>query len=547
MRRGHRSFNSVTAGAIAIVIVAIAVFFAFTKANPFSNKYELHAVFESVNNLGVNSPVRVAGIDVGKVKKVESTGDGSGMAKVTMEIEDRGLPIKRDATLKVRSRLFLEGNYFVELRPGTPSAPELKSGATIPPSQTAFPVQFGQVLTALQSDTREDLQVLFRELAAGYSGTGPVGLNQLFEYQERAYKNTALVNAALLGRERHDLSRLLDGQAKVFGALSRDEDALANLVTDLNTTIGALASESENLRLTIPALRDVLRVGEPALRSLDGSLPSIRAFARDALPGARTSRATLDAQIPFIRQARGLVSEQEARGLVRDLRPTVPALTQLNRNSALTFQQTRAMSSCQNKVLLPFSRTPIPDPAFAGTHSGEPFFEESPRAFVGLAGESRGADANSAFFRVLAGTGPTTVFSTGENGERLFGQLPQAFAGTRPPKPPSNPVFRPDLPCEIQETPDLNTPAGPGDSTTRPTPAPGGLPDLTTLLPKDTEDVPIELIEQHLKDKAAGKPTIDPLEFSEEGRKLQARRLRLKPMPDGSYKRIERREQDGDR
>src|SRR5688500_17710045 len=250
--------SPVLAGAIAIGLVAIGVFFAFTKANPFSNKYELHAHSDSANNLGVNSPVRIAGIEVGKVKKVESRGDGSGLAKVTMEIEERGLPIKRDATLKVRSRLFLEGNYFVDLRPGTPSAPELKSGATIPPSQTAYPVQFGQVLTALQSDTREDLQILFRELGTGYSGTAPRGLNLLFENQERAYKNTALVNAALLGRERHDLSRLLDGQAKVFGALSRDEDALANLVTDLNTTVGALASEDENLRLTIPALRDVL-------------------------------------------------------------------------------------------------------------------------------------------------------------------------------------------------------------------------------------------------------------------------------------------------
>ncbi len=533
-----------TAGAIALGVIAIAVFFAFTKANPFADPYELNAVFESANNLGVNSPVRVAGIDVGKVTKVESMGDGSGLAKVTMEIEDRGLPIKRDAKLKVRSRLFLEGNYFVDLQPGTPSAKELASGGTIPPSQTAYPVQFGQVLTALQSDTREDLQVLFRELATGYSGTGPAGLNQVFQYQEPAYRNTALVNAALLGERRHDLSRLLDGQAKVFGALSRDEGALASLVTDLNTTLAALASQSENLRLTIPALRDVLRVGEPALRSLDGSLPSIRAFARDALPGVRSSRATLDAQIPFIRQARGLVSEAEARGLVRDLRPTVPALTQLNERSALTFQQTRALASCQNKVLLPFSRTPIPDPAFAATHSGEPFFEESPRAFVGLAGESRGADANSAFFRVLAGTGPTTVFSTGEQGELLFGQLPQALAGTRPPKPPTNPVFRPDIPCETQETPDLNSPAGPGDSTTRPGGGnPGPLPDLADLLPKDAENVTIDMIEQHLKDRAAGKPTIDPVQFSEQGRKLEAKRLGLKPMPDGSYRRLE----EGDR
>lgn len=542
MRRRRDGMNSMLAGAIALAVIAVAVFFAFTRLNPFADPYELHAVVESANNLGENSPVRIAGVEVGKVKNVQSRGDGSGTAKITMEIEDSGLPIKRDATLKIRSRLFLEGNYFVDLRPGTPSAEELKSGGTLPPSQTAYPVQFGQVLTALQSDTREDLQTLLRELATGYGGGGPAGLNMLFRYQEPAYKNTALVNTALLGEDEHDLSRLLKGQAKVFGALSRDENALRNLVTDLNTTIAAFASEDDNLRLTIPALRDVLTVGRPALQSLDRSLPSIRAFARDALPGARTSRATLDAQIPFIRQARGLVSEAEGRGLVRDLRPTVPALARLNRGSTLTFAQTRALASCQNTVLLPFSKTPINDPAFADTHSGEAFYEESPRAFVGLAGESRQADANSAFFRVLAGTGPTTVFSTGETGERIFGQLPQPFAGTRPPKPARAPVFRPDIPCETQEPPDLNTPAGPGDSTARPTNPGPVLPDLGEIIPKDEsvnegEDM-IELINAHLKAKARGEPTIDPLEFSAQGRRIQARRLGLEPLPGGRYRRI---------
>ena len=545
MRRRRGGINPILAGGIALVLIAVAVFWAFTKVNPFSNPYELNAVVESANNLGENSPVRIAGIEVGKVKNVQSRGDGSGTAKITMEIKDSGLPIKRDATLKIRSRLFLEGNYFVDLQPGTPSSRELESGATLPPSQTSYPVQFGQVLTALQSDTREDLQTLLRELAAGYSGAGPAGLNELFRFQEPAYKNSSLVSRALLGQEPHDLSRLLEGQAKVFGALSRDEDALRNLVTDLNTTVGAIASEDDNLRLTIPALRDVLTVGRPALASLDRALPSIRAFARDATPGARSSRATLDAQIPFIRQARGLVSEQEGRGLVRDLRPTVPALARLNRGSTRTFAQTRALSSCQNNVLLPFSRTPIIDPAFPDTHSGEPFFEESPRAFVGLAGESRQADANSAFFRVLAGTGPTTVFSTGETGERLFGQLPQALAGTRPPKPPSAPVFRPDLPCENQEPPDLNTPEAPGDSTRRPggpTP-PGLLPDLSDILPKDQsvakgEDM-VELINAHLKAKAKGEPTIDPLEYSAVGRRLKAKRMGLEQLPGGRYRRID--------
>ena len=71
-----------------------------------------------------------------------------------MEIEPRGLPIHADATVKIRPRLFLEGNWFVELQPGSPSAKTVSSGYTIPVTQTADPVQLDQVLDALNTDTR---------------------------------------------------------------------------------------------------------------------------------------------------------------------------------------------------------------------------------------------------------------------------------------------------------------------------------------------------------------------------------------------------------
>src|SRR5205807_8248356 len=99
--------------------------------------------------------VRVAGVDVGKVTSIKRTGN-TGL--VTMEIQSRGLPIHADATAKIRPRIFLEGNWFVELRPGSPSAPTLNSGATLPVTQTSDPVQLDQALDALNTDTRQNLQ-----------------------------------------------------------------------------------------------------------------------------------------------------------------------------------------------------------------------------------------------------------------------------------------------------------------------------------------------------------------------------------------------------
>ena len=518
-------------GVIALVLAVVYTYWAFTKANPLSSPYELHAIFESANNVGVRSPVRIAGIEVGKVTNVEPLDDGSGLANVTMEIDDEGLPIKKDAELKVRSRLFLEGNYFVELHPGSPSAPEVESGHTIPPNQTASPVQFGQLLTALQSDTREELQSIFRELSAAYRGRGARGFNEAIKHWESAYRNTAIVNDATLGQEEHDLTRVLDGQARVFGALSRDEEALRELVTQLNRTVAAFARQEDNLRAAIPELRDVLREGRPALSSLNTALPSIQAFARDALPGARSSRATLDAQIPFIRQARRLVSEAEGRGLARDLRRTVPNLVRLNERSARSFEQSRALARGQNRVLRPFSTTPIPDPAFPN-HTNEAFFEESPRAFVGLSGESRLADANTPFFRTLASTGHTTIQVTGETGERLFGQVGLPILGVRPPRPPEAPVFRPNVPCETQEPPELAAPAGPGDQQVEPNPQ-------RTAAERRRQRIAAQQIEDittHLESTLSGRPSIDPLQFSEDGMELQADLLDLVRTSDGRWR-----------
>ncbi len=77
-----------------------------------------------------------------------------------MTLKDEGLPIHEDATATIRPRLFLEGNFFIDLKPGTPSAPELDGDGEIPVTQTSTSVQIDEVLSALQSDTREELKGL---------------------------------------------------------------------------------------------------------------------------------------------------------------------------------------------------------------------------------------------------------------------------------------------------------------------------------------------------------------------------------------------------
>ena len=467
-----RGMSPFRAGLLAIIVVAVATYFAFSQQNPFSKPYHFTAYFRNANNLKPNAAVRIAGVEVGKVKSVTPADPKTGEAKVEMEIMDKGLPLHKDAQVKVRPRIFLEGNMFVDIQPGTPESPDLKSGGSIPASQTAAPVQFEQVLRILQRDTRSDLQTLLQEFAKGLDGGGAEAFNRSIPYWKPAYRYSSLANDATLGQQPHDLSKLVRAQGQVFHSLSADEQALGDLVTNLNTTFGAFASQDQNLRAAIPALDNVLKVGNPALASLNDALPSLRQFARDALPAAKSSLPTIEQSMPFVTQARRLVSKPELRGLAADLRPTIPGLAKLNANTIPFLEQSRALSACTSNILVPLANKPIPDPIFNIPDST--FLHDSNHGFVGLAGESRNNDGNTPMFHVQQGAGPFSVVQhSADLGTMVsFGGMDFKPEGTMPAKPDKRPVFRPGTPCEKQQVADLNAARGPAEALAHPDPKP---------------------------------------------------------------------------
>ena len=193
----------------------------------------------------------------------------------------------------------------------------------------------------------------------------------------------------------------------------------------------------------------------PALASLNASFPPLRAFAADLRPGVQSSEAALDASIPLFRQLRGLVSENELRGLAADLRPTVPALARLTRESIPLAEENRELASCQNEVVLPWAHDKLEDKQFPAQG---PVYTEAPKAFPGLAGESRSGDANGQWFRVLAAGGTNLV----QLAPGTFGTTTNPILGANPPKPKSRPPLDEKQPCENQVTPDLRSqPADP--------------------------------------------------------------------------------------
>ena len=473
MRR-RKPRSPVTIGLIATGVVVVILFLGFTKDIPFTRPFEVNAVFQSANSIRPGSPVRIAGVEVGKVKEVKPD-EGTDAAVVVLQIDDDGLPLHTDATAKIRPRIFLEGNFFVDLTSGSPSAPKLDDGGTIKVTQTATPVQLDQVLTSLQQDQRQDLKDVLDELAVTLNSkptaaedrsshpsargeTAAESFNDAYDDIPDAERSTAEVFDALLGVEPgRDLSRLLDGTARTTAALIRNENALRGLITNFNATMAAFASESNNLSESISELPTVLASANRAFTSLNAAFPPTRAFAMEILPGVKETPATIDAAFPWIAQARPLMGPKELGGVAQQLAPATEALAKVSRAAIELLPQTNLASRCATDVLLPTGDVVLQDEFTTGVENYKEFFY----TLVGLAGEGQNFDGNGMYVRFQTGGGSQTVSlgsATSSSGQ-LFGNNVAVPLGNRPFYPGKRSPYKPNATCYKQQRPNLNGPA----------------------------------------------------------------------------------------
>jgi ABC-type transporter Mla subunit MlaD len=474
-------------GLIAIALTVLGFYLAFAKSIPFTGDgYTLKAVVQDAQGIRAKAPVRVAGVNVGEVITAEhltdENGDGVDAAVITMKLNDDARPIHDDATLQLRPRLFLEGNLFVDLKTGTPGGEELDSGSVIPLERTSISVQLDQVLTTLQAPIREDLQIFLREFGTALCGTSPPpggcdpgsggeGFREAFRTSPKAYRSTSQVNEALLGTEPGDLVGFVRNFGDTIRALNNRQEQLKDLVTNLRAVTGSFADERQALGVAIDELPLALAEGRPALAKLNEAFPQLRAFSREALPGVQVANKALDDATPFIGQLRNLVSKPELRGLVKDLRPTIPQLARLSRDTVPFFEETRLLSSCFNNVIIPWSNTDIPS---STGEDADVVYKETAFGLTGISGESRSGDANGQYIRVGAGGGTNTIVTPpvpGVNGPGpaapTVGTLVAPILGAEPAMGPKTP-FHPNDPCETQDPPNLDSnvaPAPPGQTT----------------------------------------------------------------------------------
>jgi virulence factor Mce-like protein len=453
--------------AITILLAVAITYYAFSgKQVPFVHHFTMHAVVRNSVDIVPGSPVRIAGIDVGKVTGTSAEGN---LTKVNFELSSNGLPVHRDATVTIRDRLFLEGGYYLQLDPGSPSAPAAGDGFTVPVSNTAYPVQFYQLLSTFDRPTRQSLENALASLNEGLSppagqqatpeNSGVGGFKSAVPQFTPTLRDIAWVTQALHGTAPGDVERLLSSASSVTGTLQGSSSQLADLVTSLNRLSGALVATDGSLGQTISGLDQTLQVAPPTLAAVDRALPPVVNLGVALDPSLKAAPPLVDAVTKSVNQLGAIVAPGERVRLLDALYNTFTGFPSTLRQLGEVFPITKGVTDCLRTHVTPILTQAVPDGSLS---SGRPVWQDFAHLLSGLTAAVQNFDANGYWIRLIS--------SVGDNGISL-GSLPllgqilgvtpgsSGIEGARPQwvGDLTSADFRPDVACSSQPVPTLTT------------------------------------------------------------------------------------------
>ncbi|MGZ4268751.1 MAG: MlaD family protein [Solirubrobacteraceae bacterium] len=287
---------------------------------------------------GQGQTVQIAGVDVGEITNVSLVG---GRAVVTMTMKPKYTPIYKNASALLRPKTGLN-DMVLELTPGDRSAGAAPAGWTIPVSQTLPNVNFDEVLSALDGDTRNYLQLL---VAAGGQGLGGQGksLSAALKRFEPTGRYLAKLNGALALRDRN-IRRSVHNFRLLAEALGAKDNQLAQLVDSSNAVFRAFANQDVRLRQSLRLLPGTLSESNTALGKVDRMARVLGPTLGDLRPAARALGPSLKATRPFLRDTTPVIRDQlrpfarDALPVIQQLRPVARDLAQITPKLTSSFK-----------------------------------------------------------------------------------------------------------------------------------------------------------------------------------------------------------------
>ena len=328
--------------------------------------YRVTANFPEATQLAQEAEIRISGVKVGKVRKVEAD-QKSGLTSAVLEIDARYAPLAKDARAILRQKTLL-GETYVELAPGNNSSGTIPDGGQLAQGQVAETVQLDEILRTFDPKTRERFSTWLDQQGEAALGNGEAindALGNLTPFAE----NTDDV-LRVLRVQSAATRRLVRNTGEVFGALSERKGQLRELIRNSNTVWAVTArrdaelaetftvlptflreSTLTNIRLTkfaddtnplIDQLRPAARQLSPTLVGLDAVAPDLKGFFTNIKPLVQVSKKGLPASSQALNNTRPVLGRLQT--FLQQFTPIIDYLGLYKREIAAFFANDTAVT-----------------------------------------------------------------------------------------------------------------------------------------------------------------------------------------------------------
>jgi phospholipid/cholesterol/gamma-HCH transport system substrate-binding protein len=260
--------------------------------------YRVQVAFPEATTLASEADVRIAGVSVGKVRKLD-VDRGNNRTLATLELDSAYAPLHRDARAILRQKTLL-GETYVELTPGRGG--RVPEGGRLGDGQVADTVQLDEIFDSLDPQTRKAFQGWQQELAKGIDGHGRDFNDALGTLPGFAADGADVL--AVLDTQQGALGRLVKNTGVVFRALSANEGQLQNLITSSKRTFDATARQQD-------ALAETVRIFPTFLDESKATLARLRTFSTDTRPLVQDLRPVARDLKPTLQDVRALAPDLE--------------------------------------------------------------------------------------------------------------------------------------------------------------------------------------------------------------------------------------------
>ena len=198
----------------SLVLIAIFAYY-MGLFNPFSSSYQLNVMYNYAGGLEEGSPVRVMGIKVGKVKKIEFDSQfkmpngGEVKLRILISIEKKAwTSIRKDSQFFINLSGVI-GEKFLEISPGSEAAPPFQNNDVV---RGEDPPRVDQLISQSYGLAGKIIQLVEKN-----EGSVTNAISQLDRLLMNFNKTLALLDKTSKDKE---MTRLLDNAIKVSDDLA---------------------------------------------------------------------------------------------------------------------------------------------------------------------------------------------------------------------------------------------------------------------------------------------------------------------------------------